>query len=172
MRTTATMMFGLGETFEQRVNHLEEVRRLQEITGGFTAFIPWNFRPNSGLEPSAADGGDLDQTTSVEYLKTLAISRLYLDNIENVQSSGEAQDLKVLQLGLRFGSNDAGSALEENLIDGGKAGNRDSSHRSNEEELRRVIRDAGFKPVRAGYPLHDLLSQLKTWPAEFLIRFG
>jgi cyclic dehypoxanthinyl futalosine synthase len=147
IRTTATMMFGLGESFEQRVNYLEEVRRLQEITGGFTAFVPWNFPPNSGLEPSAPDGGDLDQTTSVEYLKTLAISRLYLDNIENVQSTGEAQDMKVLQLGLRFGSNDAGSALEENPIGGVSAGNRNSSHRSNEEELRRVIRDAGLKPV-------------------------
>jgi cyclic dehypoxanthinyl futalosine synthase len=143
MRTTATMIFGLGETWEQRVNHFEQVRRLQETTGGFAAFIPWTFRPGH----SAPDGGT-EQATSVEYLKTLAISRLYLDNIENVQSGGEGHDLKVLQLGLRFGGNDAGSALKEGLVRKLSAGNRESGRRSSEEELRRVIRDAGFQPVR------------------------
>lgn len=131
MRTTATMTFGQGENWEQRVNHLEQVRRLQETTGGFAAFIPTDFR----CETSDPAGGDRDQVTSVEYLKTLAISRLYLDNIENVQSGGEEQDLKVLQLGLRFGGNDAGSALGRSRVRG-------------EEDLRRVIRDAGFQPVQ------------------------
>jgi cyclic dehypoxanthinyl futalosine synthase len=147
MRTAATMVFGLGETFEQRINHFELVRRLQETTGGFTAFIPGSFRPNSGAEKPTA-GGNSDQATSIEYLKTLAISRLYLDNIENVQSSGEAQGLKVLQLGLRFGGNDAGSALEESLAWGGNAVSSGRGHRSIEEELRRVIRDAGFEPAQ------------------------
>src|ERR1700732_3782902 len=102
MRTTATMMFGVGETFEQRVNHFEQVRRLQEETGGFTAFIPWSFQPTN----TALGGRKWDEATSVEYLKVLAISRLYLDNIENVQSSWVTQGLKVLELGLHFGGND------------------------------------------------------------------
>ncbi len=83
MRTTATMMFGVGETMDQRVNHFEVVRNLQEETGGFTAFIPWSFQPKY----TALGGRGWDEATSVEYLKTLAISRLYLDNIENVQAS-------------------------------------------------------------------------------------
>jgi cyclic dehypoxanthinyl futalosine synthase len=140
MRTTATMMFGVGETFEQRINHFEEVRRLQDETGGFTAFIPWSFQPKN----TALGGRGWDEATSVEYLKTLAISRLYLDNIENVQASWVTQGLKVLQLGLHFGGNDVGSVmLEENVV---KAAG--TSNCTTEEELRRIIRDAGFKPVQ------------------------
>src|ERR1700744_4003813 len=140
MRTTATMMFGVGETFEQRVNHFEQVRRLQEETGGFTAFIPWSFQPNN----TALGGRGWDEATAVEYLKVLAISRLYLSNIENVQSSWVTQGLKVLQMGLRFGGNDVGSVmLEENVV---KAAG--TSNCTTEEELRRIIRDAGFKPVQ------------------------
>ena len=138
MRTTATMMFGVGETMEHRVNHFEVVRRLQEETGGFTAFIPWSFQPNN----TALGGRGWEEATSVEYLKTLAISRMYLDNIENVQSSWVTQGLKVLQMGLRFGGNDVGSVmLEENVV---KAAG--TSNSTTEEELRRIIRDAGFVP--------------------------
>jgi cyclic dehypoxanthinyl futalosine synthase len=126
------------------MRHLEKVRRLQETTGGFAAFIPWSYHPDSPAEPSAAEDGDRDQATSVECLKTLAVSRLYLDNIENVQVGEDAQDMKVLQLGLRFGGNDAGSALRANLVAAGIAGRRSSG----EEDLRRVIRDAGFEPVQ------------------------
>ncbi|HZB88692.1 MAG TPA: cyclic dehypoxanthinyl futalosine synthase [Terracidiphilus sp.] len=140
MRTTATMMFGVGETLEQRVNHFEVVRKLQEETGGFTAFIPWSFQPHN----TALGGRGWDEATSVEYLKTLAISRLYLDNIENVQASWVTQGLKVLELGLHFGGNDVGSVmLEENVV---KAAG--TSNCTTEEELRRIIRDAGFKPVQ------------------------
>jgi cyclic dehypoxanthinyl futalosine synthase len=140
MRTTATMMFGVGETFDQRVNHFDVVRRLQEETGGFTAFIPWSFQPKH----TALGGRGWDEATSVEYLKTLAISRLYLDNIENVQASWVTQGLKVLELGLHFGGNDVGSVmLEENVV---KAAG--TSNCTTEEELRRIIRDAGFKPVQ------------------------
>src|SRR6201993_442677 len=140
MRTTATMMFGVGESFEQRINHFEQVRRLQEETGGFTAFIPWSFQPHN----TALGGRGWDEATAVEYLKVLAISRLYLSNIENVQSSWVTQGLKVLQLGLRFGGNDVGSVmLEENVV---KAAG--TSNCTTEEELRRIIRDAGFKPVQ------------------------
>jgi cyclic dehypoxanthinyl futalosine synthase len=140
MRTTATMMFGVGETFEHRVNHFEVVRKLQEETGGFTAFIPWSFQPHN----TALGGRGWDEATSVENLKTLAISRMYLDNIENVQASWVTQGLKVLQMGLRFGGNDVGSVmLEENVV---KAAG--TSNCTTEEELRRIIRDAGFKPVQ------------------------
>jgi cyclic dehypoxanthinyl futalosine synthase len=140
MRTTATMMFGVGESFEQRINHFEVVRRLQEETGGFTAFIPWSFQPHN----TALGGRGWDEATSVEYLKVLAISRLYLDNIENVQSSWVTQGLKVLQMGLHFGGNDVGSVmLEENVVKAAGTANH-----TTEEELRRVIRDAGFKPVQ------------------------
>jgi cyclic dehypoxanthinyl futalosine synthase len=138
MRTTATMMFGCGETLDQRLNHLELVRNLQEETGGFTAFIPWTFqRENTSLGRSVKE-----EATAVEYLKTLAVSRIYLSNIENVQSSWVTQGLKTCQLGLRFGGNDVGSIMiEENVV--AAAGAR---FRASEEELRRIIRDAGFVP--------------------------
>jgi cyclic dehypoxanthinyl futalosine synthase len=140
MRTTATMMFGVGETVEHRANHFERVYRLQEETGGFTAFIPWTFQPKH----TALGGRGWDETTSVEYLKTLAISRIYLSNILNVQSSWVTQGLKVLQMGLRFGGNDVGSVmLEENVV---KAAG--TSNCTTEEELRRIIRDAGFRPAQ------------------------
>jgi cyclic dehypoxanthinyl futalosine synthase len=140
MRTTATMMFGVGETFEHRINHFEAVRRLQEETGGFTAFIPWSFQPHN----TALGGRGWDEATSVEYLKVLAISRLYLDNIQNVQASWVTQGLKVLQMGLRFGGNDVGSVmLEENVVKAAGTANC-----TTEEELRHIIRGAGFKPVQ------------------------
>jgi cyclic dehypoxanthinyl futalosine synthase len=140
MRTTATMMFGCGETIEQRVNHLETVRRIQEETGGFTAFIPWMFqRENTSLGRFVKE-----EATAVEYLKTLAISRIYLDNIDNIQSSWVTPGLKTCQLGLRFGGNDVGSIMiEENVVSAAGA-----HHRATEEELRRLIRDAGFVPKK------------------------
>ncbi|HKE29405.1 MAG TPA: cyclic dehypoxanthinyl futalosine synthase [Bryobacteraceae bacterium] len=138
MRTTATMMFGCGETLEQRTHHLELVRNLQEETGGFTAFIPWTFqRENTSLGRFVHE-----EATAVEYLQTLAISRIYLENFENVQSSWVTQGLKTCQLGLRFGGNDVGSIMiEENVVSAAGA-----HHRASEEELRRMIRDAGFVP--------------------------
>jgi cyclic dehypoxanthinyl futalosine synthase len=140
MRTTATMMFGVGESHEHRANHFERIYRLQEETGGFTAFIPWTFQPKH----TALGGRGWDEATSVEYLKTLAISRIYLSNILNVQSSWVTQGLKVLQMGLRFGGNDVGSVmLEENVV---KAAG--TSNCTTEEELRRIIRDAGFRPAQ------------------------
>src|SRR6202050_3142254 len=138
MRTTATMMFGCGETLEQRMHHLEIVRQIQEDTGGFTAFIPWTFqRENTSLGHFVKE-----EATAVEYLQNLAISRIYLDNIDNVQSSWVTQGLKTCQLGLRFGGNDVGSIMiEENVVSAAGA-----HHQASEEELRRIIRDAGFIP--------------------------
>jgi len=138
MRTTATMMFGCGETFEQRLNHLEVIRRLQEETGGFTAFIPWTFQ----REHTSLGRFLEEQVTAVEYLKTLAVSRLYLENILNIQASWVTQGLKTCQVGLRFGANDVGSIMiEENVVAATGV-----HHRASEEELRRIIRDAGFIP--------------------------
>ncbi|MGC2322575.1 MAG: cyclic dehypoxanthinyl futalosine synthase [Terriglobales bacterium] len=140
MRTTATMMFGCGEKLEHRVNHFQHVYNLQEETGGFTAFIPWTFQPNN----TALGGRGWDEVTSVEYLKTLAIARLFLTNISNVQASWVTQGLKVLQLGLRFGGNDVGSVmLEENVVKAAGVSNC-----TTEEELRHIIRDAGFRPAQ------------------------
>ena len=138
MRTTATMMFGCGETIEQRVNHLETIRQLQEETGGFTAFIPWPFQPDNTPLGSRVK----NEATGVEFLKTLAISRIYLDNIINIQTSWVTQGLKICQLGLRFGGNDVGSVMiEENVVR--PAG---TQHSATEEDLRRMIRGAGFTP--------------------------
>ena len=131
MQTTAAMVFGGGETFEHRLNHLNTIRQLQEETGGFASFTPLRFTSSD----SAISG--FEEATAVEYLKTLAVSRMYLDNILNVQSDLATQGLKVLQVGLRFGGNDVGSVL---LTQGLNA--------TTEEQVRQVIRDAGFKPVQ------------------------
>ena len=139
VRTTATMMFGCGEEFRHRVNHLERVRRIQEDTGGFTAFIPWIFAPeNTPL------GKKVPEATAVDYLKTLAISRLYLDNIDHIQSSWLTPGIKVCQVGLQFGADDVGSILiEENVVYAAGVRNR-----TNESELRRIIFDAGYIPAQ------------------------
>jgi cyclic dehypoxanthinyl futalosine synthase len=138
VRTTATMMWGCGETIEHRIHHLQVLRDLQEETGGFTAFIPWSFqRDNTSLGRFVKE-----EATSVEFLKTLAICRLYLDNIVNIQTSWVTQGLKVCQVGLRFGGNDVGSVMiEENVVS--QAG---AQFQATEEDLRRIIRDAGFIP--------------------------
>ncbi len=140
MRTTATMMFGVGETLEHRINHLEHVRRLQEETGGFTSFIPWFFqRENTSLGHFVKQ-----EATAVDYLKMLAVSRVYLDNILNVQASWLTPGHKICQIALRFGGNDVGSILiEENVVNA--AGCRNTS---TEEDLRRLISDAGFRPIK------------------------
>ena len=140
LRTTATMMFGCGESLENRVNHFETLRRIQDETGGFTAFIPWMFQP----ENTPLGRKIKEPATAVDYLKTLAISRLYFDNIDNVQASWLTPGLKICQVALRFGANDVGSIIiEENVVFAAGCKNRTS-----ESELRRIIRDAGFIPVQ------------------------
>ena len=142
MRTTATMMFGCGEEYRHRVNHLERLRRIQEDTGGFTAFIPWMFAPdNTPL------GKKIPQATAVDYLKTLAISRLYLDNIDHIQSSrltaGKSGGLPG-GIAIRRRADDVGSILiEENVVFAAGVRNR-----TNEGELRRIIEDAGYMPAQ------------------------
>jgi cyclic dehypoxanthinyl futalosine synthase len=139
MRTTATMMFGCGEDLRHRVNHLERLRRIQADTGGFTAFIPWIFAPEN-----TALGRKIPEATAFDYLKTLAISRMYLDNIDHVQSSWLTPGIKICQVGLQFGADDVGSILiEENVVHAAGVRNR-----TNEAELRRIIADAGYIPAQ------------------------
>ncbi|MGC2421270.1 MAG: CofH family radical SAM protein, partial [Candidatus Acidiferrales bacterium] len=149
MRTTATMMFGCGEEFRHRVNHFERLRRIQQDTGGFTAFIPWLFAPeNTPL------GKKVPEATAFDYLKTLAISRLYLDNVDHIQSSWLTPGIKVCQVGLQFGADDVGSILiEENVVYAAGVRNR-----TNEEELRRIISDAGYIPAQ-----RDTLYRSYVW---------
>ena len=135
--TTATMMFGGLETLDDRVTHLRLIRDLQDRTGGFTAFICWTYQPEN-----TALGGKV--TTAADYLRTLAVSRLYLDNIPNIQSSWVTMGTKIGQLALSFGANDMGSIMiEENVVRAAGASNR-----LDEENMRRIIRDAGYTPVQ------------------------
>jgi len=137
LRTTATMMFGHLETPDERIEHLLRIRDLQDETGGFTAFIPWSFQPtNTSL------GGDA--AGSWEYLKTLAISRLVLDNVKNLQVSWVTQGGKVAQVALAFGANDFGSTMiEENVV--AAAG---VTFRLSEAEIQHLITSAGYVPQR------------------------
>ena len=139
LRTTATMMFGHIETVEERLEHLRRLRDLQDETAGFTAFIPWPFQPdNTPLAESAA----IEKTSGLEYLRMLALSRIYLDNFDNLQASWVTQGPKVAQLALFFGANDFGSTMiEENVV--AAAG---VSFRLSEKEIRRLVADAGFTP--------------------------
>jgi len=142
-RSTATMMFGHVETIEDRIEHLERVRQLQDETDGFTAFIPWTFQ-NAG--PRAAGTyfrmTDVPTVGAFEYLKTIALARLYLDNFRNVQCSWVTQGPKIAQLGLLFGANDMGSLMiEENVV--ASAGTR---FHVNLEEIRHAIREIGYIP--------------------------
>ena len=139
MRTTATMMFGVGETYEDRVEHFRVVRDLQDRTGGFTAWIPWTFqKENTELD------GKVEEAGGFEYLKTLAVSRLYLDNIRHVQGSWVTQGPKIGQVSLSFGADDLGSIMiEENVVYAAGARNR-----MTQEEMRRLIADAGYEPAQ------------------------
>jgi cyclic dehypoxanthinyl futalosine synthase len=137
LRTTATMMFGVGEPPSARVAHLLGVRDVQDDTGGFTAFIPWTFQDSgTDLEGEVAPSGGFD------YLRTLAISRLALDNIEHVQGSWVTQGPKIGQVSLFFGADDLGSImLEENVVAAAGA-----QFRMTQTDMERVIRDAGYTP--------------------------
>jgi cyclic dehypoxanthinyl futalosine synthase len=137
MKTTATMMFGHVETLEERIEHLLHLRELQDRTHGFTAFIAWTFQPTN----TAMAG---DELTSFQYLRTLAVARVMLDNFPNVQASWVTQGGKIGQVSLRFGANDFGSLMiEENVVSAAGA-----HFRLTEAEIARNIQDAGFTPKR------------------------
>jgi len=136
MRTTATMMFGHIETMAERLEHLERVRDLQDRTGGFTAFIPWPFQPDNTVL------AHLPKTTAVQYLRMLALSRIYLDNVPNIQASWVTQGPKIAQTSLFFGANDFGSTMiEENVVAAAGVG-----FRLSEQEIRTLVQEAGFTP--------------------------
>ncbi len=138
LKTTATMMFGHIETQEEIIEHLLKIRELQDETGGFTAFIPWTFQPgHTALS-------HLSKVGAVYYLKVLAISRIVLDNVKNLQVSWVTQGPQIAQIALEFGGNDFGSTMiEENVV--AAAG---VSHRLSEEQIRHYIRSAGYVPKR------------------------
>jgi len=136
LRTTATMMVGVGERLEHRIRHLDRVRNLQDETGGFTAFIPWTFQD----ENTPLGHRDLPSVRADEYLRLIALSRIFLDNVPNIQVSWLTVGLKLGSIALRFGVNDMGSIMiEENVISAAGARNRASA-----DTLRRLIADAGF----------------------------
>ena len=137
LRTTATMMYGTVETDEERIEHLLRLRSLQDETGGFTAFITWSYQPSN-----TALGGS--EATGIDYLRTLAIARIVLDNFDNLQASWVTQGGKVGQLSLAFGANDMGSVMiEENVVRAAGA-----AYCMDEAEIVRNIEDAGFIPKR------------------------
>ena len=156
-RSTCTMMFGHIETLAERIETLERLRRLQDETGGFTAFICWTFQP----EHTAM--ADVPPAGAYEYLKTQAIARLYLDNVPNIQSSWVTQGLKIGQLALFFGANDMGSLMiEENVV--ASAG---TVHYLTLEQIKSAIREAGYVPRQRNvfYEYIDEAPRERTPPA-------
>ena len=148
LRTTATMMFGIGDKIEHRVRHLERVRQVQDEAlankaadpdyGEFTAFIPWTFqRENTALGRKITE-----EPTGIDYLKMLSVSRLFLDNVQHIQASWLTQGIRLGQAALRFGADDMGSIMiEENVVSAAGANNE-----ANERDLRYQIREAGYRP--------------------------
>jgi cyclic dehypoxanthinyl futalosine synthase len=139
MRTSVTMMYGIGETLAERLEHLQRVREVQQRTKGFTAFICWPLQPENTPRMS-----QMPKTDAVDYLRTVSFARVVLDNVPNVQASWVTMGMKVGQTALRFGCNDFGSLMiEENVV---SAAN--TTHRTTTEEIERLVRDAGFKVAR------------------------
>ncbi|HEY9420565.1 MAG TPA: cyclic dehypoxanthinyl futalosine synthase [Thermoanaerobaculia bacterium] len=136
LRTSATMMYGMGEPITARVEHFQRVRDLQDETGGFTAFISWTFQHEH------TDMPDVPETYAEEYLRTLAVSRLFLDNIVHFQTSWVTQGKKIGQAALAFGADDMGSIMiEENVV--ASAG---TSYRMSQDEMEHLIIAAGYLP--------------------------
>ncbi|MDQ3163169.1 MAG: dehypoxanthine futalosine cyclase [Actinomycetota bacterium] len=153
MSTTATMMYGHVETLEERVEHMRRIRELQDETRGFRAFISWTFqRDGNRLSDKVPDEA---MPTSFDYLLTQAVSRIYLDNVDHIQSSWVTQGLKIGQVALGFGADDMGSIMiEENVVSA--AG---TTHRTSTEELVHLIRAMGKTPVQRD----TLYRDVKVW---------
>ena len=146
LHTTATMMYGHVESVEQRMEHLELIRDLQDETNGMTAFIAWNFQPDK--TDLGADSGRWNgrKATGYDYLRTIAVSRIFLDNIPSIQASWVTQGAKIAQVSLRYGVNDFGSTMmEENVV---SAAGTSHTNEMTLPEMQRLIRDAGYEPVR------------------------
>ncbi|MDD2382793.1 MAG: dehypoxanthine futalosine cyclase [Sulfurospirillaceae bacterium] len=142
MKSTATMMFGTLESDEEIIEHWEQIRNLQDITGGFRAFIMWSFQ--SEHTQLKLEHPEIKKQSSNRYLRLLAVSRLFLDNFENIQSSWVTQGSYIGQLALMFGANDLGSTMmEENVVKAAGAANR-----MNQEEMIKLIKDIGSIPAK------------------------
>lgn len=150
MSSTATMMFGSLDTLAERVEHLRRIRDLQDETGGFTAFIPWTFQAGSTeLEAGHA------ASTGYDYLRMLAVSRIYLDNVRNIQASWVTQGLRLGQVALAFGANDLGSTMiEENVVAA-----TGIHHLCDVEDIVRAIRACGLTPVQRD----SLYNEVRRW---------
>lgn len=143
-RSTATMMFGHVETLEERIETFRHYRKLQEETSGFTAFIDWTYQPENTI---LAEKRNLKEVGSWDYLRTTAIARLYIDNIQHIQSSWVTQGGRIGQVSLFYGCDDMGSIMiEENVVKAAGA-----SFRMTEQVLRRLIEEAGFTPRRRNF---------------------
>ena len=142
MRSTATMMFGTLESDEEIIEHWEKIRALQDITGGFRAFIMWSFQ--SDFTQLKKEHPEIKKQSANRYLRLLAVSRLYLDNFKNIQSSWVTQGSYIGQLALMFGANDLGSTMmEENVVKAAGAANR-----MNQAEMIKLIKDIGSTPAK------------------------
>ena len=149
--STATMMYGHVETLEERVEHMRRIRDLQDETGGFRAFISWTFQPAG----SRLAGRVTDHPTSFDYLLTQAVSRVYLDNVDHIQSSWVTQGMKVGQVALGFGADDMGSVMiEENVVSA--AG---TTHRADTDDFVRAIKALGKVPVQRD----TLYREVRVW---------
>jgi len=138
LNSSATMMFGHVETIEDRIEHLQRIREQQDRSGGFTAFICWTFQPQHTVLKVKHPTG------VAEYLRTQALARIFLDNIDNVQSSWVTQGPGIGQIALKYGANDFGSVMmEENVVS--SAG---TTFRLNAAQIESLIRDAGYEPRR------------------------
>ncbi len=154
MKTTATMMYGMGETLEARVEHFQRVRDLQDETGGFTAFISWTFQHEH------TDLPEVPETFAHEYLKTLAVSRLFLDNIRHLQTSWVTQGKKIGQLGLAFGADDMGSIMiEENVVSAAGA-----HYEMSQDEMEHLIRASGYEPKQRTNLYERFVTRADTAP--------
>jgi cyclic dehypoxanthinyl futalosine synthase len=151
--TTATMMYGHVETLAERITHMRRIRALQDETRGFRAFISWTFQPDGTRLAAQVDAGKLP--TSFDYLLTQAVSRIYLDNVDHIQSSWVTQGMKVGQVALSFGADDMGSVMiEENVVSA--AG---TSHRASTDDFVRAIRALGKIPVQRD----TMYREIKAW---------
>jgi cyclic dehypoxanthinyl futalosine synthase len=160
LRTSATMMYGMGEGSEPRVEHLQRVRDLQDETGGLTAFISWTFQHEH------TDMADVPETFAHEYLEVLAVSRLFLDNITHIQTSWVTQGKKIGQLGLTFGADDMGSIMiEENVVSA--AG---TSYRMSQDEMEQLITSAGYTPRQRSNLYERFFTRDDTSPAALRYR--
>jgi cyclic dehypoxanthinyl futalosine synthase len=142
MKTTATMMFGMTETDEEIIEHWRRIRELQDITGGFRAFIMWSFQSDN--TKLIEEHPEIRKQSSNRYLRLLAVSRIYLDNFPNIQSSWVTQGSYIGQMALHFGANDLGSTMmEENVVSAAGASNKMA-----QDEMIQLIRDVGEIPAK------------------------